>query len=248
MKCRHCGFISANNFYRCPYCGTIHKGENDVLNNSIKIGHLFSIRIRTLFILILANIFFASLFLDIYFAFQWCISYWTAIAIVGAYVLTALITGRSPIITAVEKIDIFILFALVVGSVAFKINGLFDFRRYFPTLIIPIVTIVGSLVSFVLLFVKNDKKFRPLWTEVLLISHMAIMVVIYCLYVVAKYCPTDWWLHNYFILDGNLAIVEGLLIYIALGVSVIYLINYNIVLFGHIVKEVKIQYGGEERD
>ncbi len=251
MKCQHCGFISANNFYKCPYCGTVHKGENDVLNNNIKIGHLFNIRLRTLFILILANIFLASLIVDVYFSFQWCISYWTAIVIVGTYVLTSLITGKSPIISAVEKIDIFLLFGLVLGCVAFKMGKpgayLFDFRLYFPTLIIPIFTILGSLLSFVLLLVKNDKKFRPLWTEVLLISHVAVMVVIYCLYVVGKYTPGSWF-NAHFVLPGTLGMVQGILTYVALGVSIIYLINYNIVLFGHIVKEVKIQYGGEERD
>lgn len=254
MKCEHCGFISAGNFYKCPYCGHVRANDTDVLNNNIKVGRLFTIRLRTLFVIILANIFLAGLFVDVYFSFRWCISYWTAIVIVGTYVLTALITGRNPVVKAVEKIDVFILFALVLASVAFKIDGLFDLRRYFPTFIIPIFVILGTLLSFILLFVKPNAKFRPLWTEVLFISHVVVMFIIFAIYMVAKYGPQDIEFFanfsNYFLFNEvpGLPLVQGILIYVGLAVSLLYLINYNIVLFGNIIKEVKIKYGGEERD
>ena len=254
MKCENCGFISAKNYYKCPYCGKIHESENNVLNSNIRIGNLFSIRLRSLLLLIIANILLAALFVDIYFRFAWCITYWLLIVVAGAYVIFSSIAGKNSLITAVEKFVIYALAMMVIGIFAFKIDGLFDFRQAMLTMVLPISTIVGTALSFILLFVKTNKKFRPLWTEALLIFHLVVMVVIYICYIFAKYMPTlvDWgwvnWFSSYFLFDPAFTLAQGIIIYVALGLSLVYLINYNIVLFGHIIKEVKIQYGVEERD
>lgn len=254
MKCGNCGFVSAKNFYKCPYCGKIYQSENDVLNNTISIGHLFTIRIRTLFLLIIANIVMTCLLVDMYSKFAWCLSYWILILVAGVYVIFSSITGKNSAIMMVEKIDIYLLAMMVIGIFAFKIDGLFDLRQTMLSVVIPIFTIVGSALSFILLFVKSNKKFRPLWTEALLLFHVTVMGSIYLCYIFAKYLPTltEWggakWFSEWFFFNPNFALAQTIIIYIALGISIVYLINYNIVLFGHIIKEVKIQYGVEERN
>ena len=248
MKCSRCGFVSSRNFYRCPYCGHVHPDENNLLNFNIKIGNLFSVRLNTLILIILSNIWGVFLFADIALGFRWCISYWALLVIAGVYVFSSFIIGKSPIITAVEKIDVFLFVGLILGIFAFKIDGLFDLRQYIPTLVIPAVTIIGTLVSLVLLFVRRNNKFHPIWTEVLIILHFVAMLVIYVLFIIGKYTPNASFLHNFFVLGGALGVVEQILLYVALGASFLYLVNYNIALFGHILKEVKIRYGGEERD
>lgn len=248
MKCNHCGFISAKNFYRCPYCGHIHKDENNLLDFTIRIKNFFSIRLKTLILLIFVNLWAVTFFVDLFLGFRFSISYWSFIVISIAYVSTAFIIGKSPIVSAVEKIDIAIFVGLLIGIFAFKIDGLFDFRLYFPTLIIPIFTIIEALVTPFLLIFRKEGKFRPLWTEVLLILHFVAVLTIYILFVIGKYLPADAWLHTHLVLDGTLGVIENVVIYIALGASLLYLVNYNIALISRIMRELKVQYGGDEKD
>ena len=248
MKCEHCGFISSKEFYKCPYCGKIQPVESNILDNDIKIGTLFQIRLRTLIIVIITNLMLAAIFVDIITMFAYCVSYWSFIVLGGAYLVLSLRASKSPLIVTAEKIDIFILVILVLGTwaIKFKIGGI-PAGRFMPTIVIPTATVLGSALSFSLLFTKRNHKFRPLWTEVLLFLHLALMVTIFVLYLVAKHGDNQV-LRDYFLFDGILGGYQMVVIYLGLAASVLYIINYNIVMFGHILKEVKIRYGGEERN
>ena len=112
MKCEHCGFISAKDYYKCPYCGAIQDVESNVLDSDIKIGSLFSIRLRTLIIMVLANILLVALFIDVATEFRYWFCYWVFILLGGSYLVASVITAKSPLIVAAEKLDVFILIVI----------------------------------------------------------------------------------------------------------------------------------------
>ena len=247
MICEYCGFVSSKDFHRCPYCDTETNVHNDILERSIRIGNLFTIQVRTLVLAIVANILLFAVFVDAWTQFRYCISYWLMVLLGSGYVLTSAITSQRSLIATAERIDVCILFGLCIGTFAFKFEPFFNFGRYMPTIVIPIFSTLGSIFSFALVFVKRKKKFRPLWTEILLIAHLVVMVIIFVFFHIAKY--GSWKeLTDYFLLPGGWGIVQEIFVYLGSAFASVYIVNYNLVVFGHIIKQVSVRYGGEKRN
>ena len=76
---------------------------------------------------------------------------------------------------------------------------------------------------------------------------MATILFIFLL--INKYAPNDPFKFLLFedagSAQGPLCLASEILIFVAFGLSVIYLVNYNIVLVGSIFRKVKRIYGGE---
>lgn len=252
MKCTNCGFISSKDFYRCPYCGKIHDSEDNVLKKSITIGNIFSIRLTTLIYLIVFNLFGASILVDWYLKFNYGITLWAFIILFGVVLFVLIASSKRNPISTVEKVDLFILLTLILACGLCRMNGLFDVRKYMPGFVIPSFMILATIVSFSLLFIKSKSKIRPLWTEFLLLFHVFIIGLVFTFFLINKYCmeagmsnPPFHYL-TFGSTKGNITVlyrIEEVLIYVAFGLSLLYIVNYNIVLVGHIFRQVKGFYG-----
>lgn len=252
MKCSNCGFISNKDFYRCPYCGKIHSDEDNVFKRTISIGSVFSVRLRTILEIIVFNLFGASVLVDWYLNFNYGITFWAFIVLFGFVLVVSILSRKGSLITAVEKTDIFILAALILGCGLCHIKGLFDIRAYFPSIIIPSFLVLMTLFSLSLVFRRTESKIRPLWTEVVIILHVMVISLIFTFFLINKYTMEAGVANppfHYLALGstkGNLTImyhVETVLIYLAFGLTIMYLVNYNLILIGHIFRQVKGFYG-----
>lgn len=250
MKCSNCGFISSKDFYRCPYCGKIHESEDNVFKKSLTIGNVFVVRLQTLIYLIVGNLFGASILIDWYLGFKYGIVLWSFIILFGSILVISIMASKKNNISIIEKIDLFILLCLLLACGTCRIEGLFDVRVYMPTMAIPAFMILGSFISLILVFRKNQSKIRPLWTEVLLFTHLGVMALIFTFFLINKYCLLNGVSNPPFpffqIASGGnstLYSVQEILIYAAFGLSLLYVVNYNIILIAHIVRQVKGFYG-----
>ena len=250
MKCTNCGFIMSRDYYRCPYCGTIHPSDDNVLHKTIQIGKTFVVRVQTLLYIIIFNLFIASFLVDWYFNFSYGITFWAYLLFGGiATAVTIYASKKKNIIAIAERIDFFLLFALVLACGTLRF-GAIDPRPYMVCFGIPIYMILATLLSIALLFVKSKSKIRPLWTEALLIVHLVVILVLFVFSLVNKYSIINGaekipftWMNVAGDLGSKTYQIQEILIYVAFGFTVGYLINYNIVLFGHIFRQVKGYYG-----
>ena len=253
MRCTHCGFVSNKDFYVCPYCGTVYQPDNNVLRKIINIGGVFSVSVRALIYIIVLNALGLTLLIDWYLGFNFALILW---AFMGAAVVVTYVSIKSykpnPI-TSMEKIIFFFYLVLILCIPLFRMNtldgaSLFDFTFFFPTIIIPIFLTIAVIVSIVVLIFKGrSQKIRPIWTEALLLFQLTLasLLFIFCLMDRHYLNVTSSHLFPYFgkIAEHNLYTLSQTLIFIAFGASMVCFINYNIVITGHIVREVKNAYG-----
>ncbi len=253
MKCSKCGFISRRDFYRCPYCGHTNEEEFEGIRKRINLGHDFSAQIRTIIIVFVVNLFLLSVLLDWYFNFQYAICLWSYFVLFGSLVvMDAVSSKKGSLITSLEKMDLFLLGYLLLACALCKIGPeeaiVFDAREYFPSLIIPGYLILTALVSTFVVFLRKSKM-RPIFTEVIFVFHFIIATILFIFLLINKYAPTAPFEFLSFENAGSaqeaLCLASEILIFGAFGLSVIYLVNYNIVLVGSIFRKVKRIYGGE---
>lgn len=250
MKCSNCGFVSSKDFYRCPYCGKIHESEDNVFRKSLTIGNVFVVRLQTILYIIVGNLFGASILVDWYLGFKYGIVLWAFIILFGGVLFISIAASKKNIISIVEKIDLFILLSLLLACGTCRIQGLFDIRVYMPTFVIPSFMILATLISLMLVFRRNQSKIRPLWTEVLIFFHLFIISIVFTFFLINKYCLMGGMSNppfHFFQLatNGNQVLynVQEILIYAAFGLSLLYVVNYNIILIAHIFRQVKGFYG-----
>ena len=253
MKCSKCGFISNRDFYRCPYCGHTNEEDFEGIRTRINLGHNFSAQIRTIVIVFVVNLFLLSLLLDWYFDFKYAISLWSYFILFGSLTIVDIASNKkSSIITSLEKMDLFLLGYLLLACGLCAINGVFDAREFFPALIIPGYLILTAIVSTFVVFLRKSKM-RPIFTEVIFILHFIIATLLFIFLLVNKYCIQNGVTAPFAFLTfadvGNgkdiLCKISEISIFTAFGLSLIYLVNYNIVLAGSIFRKVKRIYGGE---
>ena len=253
MKCSKCGFISNRDFYRCPYCGHTNEADFEGIRTRVNLGHNFSAQIRTIVIVFVVNLFLLSLLLDWYFDFKYAISLWSYFILFGSLTIVDIASNKkSSIITSLEKMDLFLLGYLLLACGLCAINGVFDAREFFPALIIPGYLILTAIVSTFVVFLRKSKM-RPIFTEVIFILHFIIATILFIFLLVNKYCIQNGVTAPFTFLTfadvGNgknvLCKISEISIFTAFGLSLIYLVNYNIVLAGSIFRKVKRIYGGE---
>ena len=267
MKCSKCGFISNRDFYRCPYCGHTNEEDFEGIRTRVNLGHNFSAQIRTIVIISVINLFLFSVLLDWFLDFKYAISLWSYFILFGSLtVLDVTSSKRSSLITSLEKMDLFLLGYLLLACGLCAITGVFDAREYFPALIIPFYLILTAVVSTFVVFMRKSKM-RPIFTEVVFILHFIIATILFVFLLVNKYSmnaelaraakvvgdePNIKRIPFQFLLLGTdfkhetpLFKISEISIFVAFGASLIYLVNYNIVLAGSIFRKVKRIYGGE---
>ena len=253
MKCENCGFISKKEFYRCPYCGEIYKTEDNVFKKSVTIGNEFSLQVKTIIYIVMLNLIGLAFMVDLYFSFAYGLTLWAAIACFGGGLVISISSRKKNLVTSVEQIDVYILLILLIACGLLRIEGVFDFRMYVPGIAIPAFLIIATIVSFIFLFRKQKEKVRPIYTELLLIFHLIISIIIFVFFLVNKYCvlngvnnPPFAFLQYGMTKEAKtpLYMVEEILVYLSFGLTLIYLINFNIVLAGFLVRKVKNLYGG----
>lgn len=255
MKCENCGFISTKDFYRCPYCGHIHEDQTEGLRTRVSFGHDYSVQIRTIIIALVINLFLVSIFVDWYFNFAYSITLWSFIVHFGSLtILDIATTKKKSLITAIEKVDFFLLCTLLLSCGLLRIEGVFDLRAYVPSIMIPAFLIVATIICTTFLFLRKRSKVRPIWTELLLAFHLTIAIVTFVFFLVNKYC-VEAGIANAPFRFMQLDMVAGsktplytlseILIFTSFGLSMVTLINFNIVFVAYIYRKVKNLYGGQ---
>lgn len=256
MKCEKCGFISRKDFYRCPYCGNLNEEQLDGLRTRVNIGHDFSVRVRTIIVASVVNLFLLSIFVDWYFNFAYSITLWSFMVLFGSLtIMDIATTKKKSVITAIEKIDFFLLCTMLISCGMFRIKGVFDLNMYFPTIILPAFLLLATLISTIFLFIRRRSKVRPIWTELLLAFHLIIAIIIFTFFLINKYCiegGASYIPFHYMQLDWSgsgpktpLYLISEALIFACFGMSLITLINFNVVFVAYIYRKVKNLYGGE---
>lgn len=254
MKCSKCGFISNRDFYRCPYCGHTNEEDFEGIRTRVNLGHNFSAQIRTIVIVFVVNLFLLSLLLDWYFDFNYAISLWSYFILFGSLTVVDISSSKKgSLITSLEKMDLFLLGYLLMACGLCAIKGVFDARAYFPALIIPGYLILTAIVSTFVVFLRKSKM-RPIFTEVIFVLHFIIATILFIFLLVNKYCIQNGVTAPFVFLTFDklnastqnvLCKISEISIFASFGLSLIYLVNYNIVLVGSIFRKVKRIYGGE---
>ena len=255
MKCPKCGFISNKDFFRCPYCGRVNEEDREGIRTRVNIGKDFSIQIRTILILLVANLFFASILVDWYFDFAYSISLWSFFFLFGSLIVVDAATSKKKnFIIALQKVFLYLLVFLLLSCGLFQIKGIFDFRMYFPTIILPAYLIISMVVSTVIFFGRKNARVRPIFTELLFALYLTVAIILFVFFLVNKYCIANGVSNPPFafmqldMVDGNrttLYTISEVLIFASFGLSLITLTNFNIILIGFIYRKVKKIYGGE---
>ncbi len=262
MKCSKCGFISNRDFYRCPYCGHTNEEDFEGIRTRVNLGHNFSASIRTIVIVFVVNLFVLSFLLDWYLDFKFAISLWSYFVLFGSLTVVDVCSSKKgSLISSLEKMDLFLLGYLLLACGLCAIKGVFDARAYFPALIIPGYLILTAVVSTFVIFLRKSKM-RPIFTEVIFVLHFIIALVLFVFSLVNKYnieyqidhvgavnlakIPFQFLLLDYKGAETTpLFLTSEILVFGSFGLSLIYLVNYNIVLVGSILRKVKRIYGGE---
>ncbi len=253
MKCSKCGFISRRDFYRCPYCGHTNEEDFEGIRKRINLGHDFSAQIRTIIIVFVVNLFLLSVLLDWYFQFKYAICLWSYFVLFGSLVVMDSISSKKgSLITSLEKMDLFLVGYLLLSCALCRIgsadNPVFDARAFFPALIIPAYLILTAIISTFVVFLRKSKM-RPIFTEIIFVLHFIMATILFIFLLINKYAEPDPFKFLLFegtgSAQGPLCLASEILIFGAFGLSVIYLVNYNIVLVGSIFRKVKRIYGGE---
>ena len=253
MKCSKCGFISNRDFYRCPYCGHTNEEDFEGIRTRVNLGHNFSAQIRTIVIVFVINLFLLSVLLDWYFSFQYAISLWSYFILFGSLTFVDICSSKKgSLITSLEKMDLFLLGYLLLACGLCKIqqgtNVVFDARAFFPAIIIPGYLILTAIVSTFVVFLRKSKM-RPIFTEIIFVLHFLIAMILFIFLLVNKYNSAEPF--RFLLLEGTGSVqpvlrkISEISIFASFGLSFIYLVNYNIVLAGSILRKVKRIYGGE---
>lgn len=251
MKCENCGFISSKRFYRCPYCGTVHEGDNNILDKSIDLTSNVSVRLKSIINIILFNLFGLCILFDWYFAFQYGITLAGYILFLGAITIINALGSKRKLFAFLVGIDIWLLFGLLLSWCYLKTPILGPYIQYVPTFAIPGFIIFFSLLSAILLiFPKEVKKIRPLWFGFVLFVHLIVMIVIFVLFLICKYNLYRERIPFAFMALGSdgttktlLFKVEEILVFVSFGLSILYFLNYFITLLTRIFHQVKGYYG-----
>lgn len=255
MKCTNCGFISSKTFYRCPYCGHIHADANNIFDRSVTINNNFSIRVKTIIFIVLFNLLGACLLADMFLNFDYAIALWGYLLLVGVFTIVQIISSKRGIFSAIVRINFYILFGLLLSWCYFPKPLLQNFIAYVPTFIIPSFIILFSIFSVALLLTyKGEKRIRPIWFEVVLFTNLTVMSVLFVFFLVCKYNLPEAWEGQFvpfdFMAFGStkdnrtmMFVIEEILIFVGFGLSLLYVINYNITLVYHVYHQVKGFYG-----
>ena len=251
MKCSNCGFISSKPFYRCPYCGAIHESEENIFDRSLQFNNNLSIRLKTIIYIIVFNLLSISVLVDWYLGFQYGITFISYVLLVGIFVFINLFKSKRGIFSAIMGVDLYVLIGLLIGWCYYFAPSIREYVVYIPSLAIPSFIICSDIASAALLaFFAGKKKVRPLWFETVLLIHILVSTLIFVFFMICRYSmgvtPTPF---DYLALGsskGNITtlfILEEVLVFISFGLSVLYFINFNIVLIGRIFHSVKGFYG-----
>ena len=240
MKCDNCGFIFNGDFDKCPYCGAVQSVEDkNILHTSVPLGRHNSVRVRTIFNVVIINLFLLTFFIDwLVFGFQYRITLFSFVICFGAILaLSILYAFKSPL-SFYERADLFVILALIVASVSAQ-YGTLDLRAIFGFVVIPSYLLISSLVAIVLMVFGRGKKFRPIMTEWSMLLRLSLSIACLVIFLVAilsnKYC-------SWAIID-SVVTLQKIAIFGSFGVSFLTFLNFNLVLFLSIFNKVKYIYG-----
>ena len=251
MRCENCGFISSKEFYRCPYCGHVHEAGRNILDKSVSLNNNFSMRIRTILYIVLFNLLGLALLVDWFLSFKYGITLFGYIIFMGIFLFLSLFSRKSSPSSIIVRVDMYILLGLLLSWCYLNGAVFKDIVVYVPTIIIPSFIIVDTFASVIVLFFnRGNKRIRPVWFEFNLLFHFTVITVIFVFFLICKYNLDKPNLPFYFMAFGStfdvitpLFIVEELLIFVSFGSSLLYLINYNIILVWNIFHKVTGYYG-----
>ena len=252
MRCSHCGFVSNKDFYVCPYCGETYQPDKNVFRKIINIGGVFSISVRALIYIVVLNALGVALLVDWYLGFRLALILWASIDAAAIITVVSIKSYKPNPITSLEKIIFFVFVVLILCIPLCRVYTLgdnpiclFNLTPYFPTFVSPLYIIAAITISiFFFLFKGRDKKIRPLWTEALILFLLLVATLNFVFFLINRFHPGFVFAFDY--LYQNLPVayaISEVLVFLSFGLSLVFAINYNIIVTGHIVREVKSAYG-----
>ena len=258
MKCSNCGYISSRDFYRCPYCGKVQTSEADVLKTRLTFGGGFSVRIKTIIYILLINLFAGAVLVDWFLGFKYAITLWSYIACFGTITALSIATSKTKIlVSVVERVDFFLVTAILISVFLGRIVGVFDIRFIMLSFVFPSYLIVATVLSLVLLFNNKGLALRPMVTELLLLFHLVLISILFVFFMVNKYCleagianaPFSFLQFGATVDGGKIIttpayLASEILLFVAAGLSWAYFINYNFFLIAFVFRKVQNIYGG----
>ena len=252
MRCSHCGFVSNKDFYVCPYCGETYQPDNNVLRKIIDIGGIFSISVRALIYILVLNALGIILLVDWYLGFRLALILWASIIAAGIITFVSIKSYKPNPITSLEKIIFFLFVVLIlciplcrIFTLGDSYHEVFNLTYYFPTFVIPLY-IIGAIAASIIVFLTKGRtqKIRPLWTEALILLFLVVSTLNFIFLLVNKFNGVPF--KAFDTLKAASEVAYGfaeVLVFLSFGVSLVFAINYNIIITGHIVRKVKSAYG-----
>lgn len=240
MKCDNCGYIFNGDFDRCPYCGKAMSVEDkSILHASVSLGSHNSIRVRTIFNIILFNMFLTGFFLDwLVFNFQYRITLFAFIFCFGSMLVVSILYAAKSPLSVYLRADLFVISALLIASASAQFP-FGDYRALIGFLVLPLYLLTSSIIFVFMLLKGRGKKFRPVVTELSMLFHIGLIIAALVLFLIGFLSQkTCLWA-----LLPRLEVFQQIAIYGAFGVAMLLFINFNIVLVLSIFNKVKYIYG-----
>lgn len=250
MKCSNCGFISSKPFYRCPYCGAVHESEANLLDRSVKVNSNVSVRIKTVINVMVFNLLGIAILLDWIFNFQFAISFFAYVLFMGIFIGVNLYNSKHNFFSILMGTDLYLIVGLAIAWCYQYVPAARGYVAYIPTFVIPVFIITSNIVSaFLLAIFAGKKKVRPLWFEVVLLIHLLLSSLVFIFFMICRYNLGGGTAFDYMAFGSTpssfttMFIIEQVLIFTAFGSSILFIINYNLILIGYIFRQVKGSYG-----
>lgn len=253
MKCDKCGFIYKGDVERCPYCGNIIKETNDeLLGKKIFFGRSISIKLSSLLTVLLVNLFIIALIMDIAILksdfFITTICY--IIFISPIFIYSAIKTKVVKLLDAFIRIDIFVISALILSVLFFKLDYVIphaiDIRPFIGLIILPLYLIISTILIVVFLFITNWK-FKNVEFVFFAPLHFVISLIIFIFNLVNK--ANDYEIFKFLnitIYDIDLVKVTEVLAAFAAIFTVIFMIDFYIFIGYKIYHFARYKYGNQE--
>jgi len=240
MKCKNCGYIFNGDFDACPYCGTIQKEKSEsVLHRNIKIGEHNILTVRGILNTILINAFLIAFCVDwIFFTFSSSITLLAFAICFGLMTIISILYNYNSLISAVERINAFLLAVIIICSLLPSIFGQ-DLRSLFAFFVLPIYLIVISIVFAILLIKRRGAKFRPIVADLLFTFHFLLSLTT-LIFLLIHYNNSS--IDSWFMIP-NLELAQPIIIFAGFVISSLLIMNYNLVLFFNAIKKAKYIYG-----
>ena len=249
MKCEKCGFIFNGEKDTCPYCGSkIKEAPSSFLHSSTSLSGNASIKNISIISIILINLFAISFFVDWSLGFTYKLTLIGFFLFVGLLISLLIIYRRKTPSSIYMSIDFFLILLIFLGSL-FGNFGSINLTGLLAGVVLPIYMIVSTVGLVILLFVKRNKSFSPVWLVLYLLFKVLVGLTLFILGIIYKNTGGSslafFDVSNFITFMPSTDLVR-LLCIAAFGITALVFVNTVVFLLTRVASNIKRYYANKK--